>query len=149
MGCCMLLRKKVFAKVGFLSEDFFMYGEEDEWCWRVKHNGYETWYVAAAEVKHLNESSFAPNRMQQRVLARSKFYKNTNTLWCGSLICIIDLIYYATSIVSIVFKSMFSRASKSHLRLYINALIRESVLFKQIIMGLLASTSSPGSIEIR
>ncbi|CAF4927172.1 unnamed protein product [Rotaria sp. Silwood1] len=35
-GTVMILRREVVEKVGLLSESFFMYGEDMEWCWRIK-----------------------------------------------------------------------------------------------------------------
>jgi hypothetical protein len=63
-GCCLVLRKTAVYKIGSLSEDFFMYGEDLEWCFRAKQNGYEVWYVPTSVVKHLNQGSYFNNRSE-------------------------------------------------------------------------------------
>lgn len=39
VGAFLLVRKNVFPKTGLLDEDFFMYSEEIEWCYRLKKEG--------------------------------------------------------------------------------------------------------------
>ncbi len=39
-GCCLLVRDVVFDGAGFLDESFFMYGEDVEWCDRLRRFGY-------------------------------------------------------------------------------------------------------------
>jgi GT2 family glycosyltransferase len=39
-GTAMLARADVVKEVGPLSEKTFMYGEDMEWCWRMRRNGY-------------------------------------------------------------------------------------------------------------
>ena len=39
-GTAMLVRAAVIARVGMLSPTFFMYGEDIEWCWRMRRAGY-------------------------------------------------------------------------------------------------------------
>lgn len=34
-GCCMLIRREVFEKIGFFDDRFFMYGEENDFCLRA------------------------------------------------------------------------------------------------------------------
>jgi len=40
-GCCLLIKKRVFEKIGFFDEDFFMYGEDIDFCWRAKMSGFK------------------------------------------------------------------------------------------------------------
>jgi GT2 family glycosyltransferase len=44
MGAFLLIRKSVVDKIGLLDESFFMYGEDLDWCWRVKEAGFKVWY---------------------------------------------------------------------------------------------------------
>lgn len=37
LGACLLTRKSLVEKVGLLDEGFFMYMEEIDWCYRIKH----------------------------------------------------------------------------------------------------------------
>lgn len=51
-GCCMLIKKEVFEKVGFLSEDYFMYFEDVDFCVNIKNFGYKIWYNPKAIIYH-------------------------------------------------------------------------------------------------
>ena len=53
MGAYMMVRKSVIDKVGMLDEEFFMYGEDLDWCWRIKRSGHKIIYYPAAEITHV------------------------------------------------------------------------------------------------
>ncbi|MGE5297936.1 MAG: glycosyltransferase family 2 protein [Acidobacteriaceae bacterium] len=57
MGAYMLVPKKVVEKVGMLSEDYFMYGEDLDWCWRIKKAGYKIVYYPKASITHFKYGS--------------------------------------------------------------------------------------------
>jgi GT2 family glycosyltransferase len=52
MGAYFLVKREVIDKVGLLDEDFFMYGEDLDYCWRIKKAGYKIMYYPAAEITH-------------------------------------------------------------------------------------------------
>jgi GT2 family glycosyltransferase len=35
-ACCLLLQRRVFDRVGMMDEDYFVYGEDADFCWRMK-----------------------------------------------------------------------------------------------------------------
>jgi len=51
-GACMLMRKEALDSVGFLDENFFMYGEDIDLCYRVKKLGWKIYYIPDALVMH-------------------------------------------------------------------------------------------------
>ncbi len=52
VGAFLMIRRTVIDKIGLLDEDFFMYGEDLDWCWRVKEAGFKVWYYPAAQITH-------------------------------------------------------------------------------------------------
>ncbi len=56
-GAVLLFRKKVIEKAGLLDEELFMYGEEMEWCYRIKKAGYQIIYSPIISVFHHKGSS--------------------------------------------------------------------------------------------
>ena len=48
----MLTRKKIFDEVGLWDEDFFVYGEDVDFCWRVKKAGWRIVYVPGVKILH-------------------------------------------------------------------------------------------------
>ncbi len=51
-GACLLVRRAVMEQVGMFDEDFFMFYEEIEWCWRIRRAGWKVYYVPQARVVH-------------------------------------------------------------------------------------------------
>lgn len=56
-GACFLIKKEITKKIGFLDEEFFMYIEEMEFCFRAKKAGYKTYFYPAAKIFHLVRGS--------------------------------------------------------------------------------------------
>lgn len=48
----MLVKKEVFDRVGGWDEDFFVYGEDVDFCWRVKQAGIKIFYLPQFECLH-------------------------------------------------------------------------------------------------
>ncbi len=57
VGACMLLRASVIAEVGLLDEQFFMYGEDLDWCYRIKQYGWRIVYYPGVVVHHYKRAS--------------------------------------------------------------------------------------------
>lgn len=51
-GCCMLIKREVFEKIGFLDDDYFLYNEDVDFCARAKEAGYTIVVVPAARIYH-------------------------------------------------------------------------------------------------
>ncbi len=56
-GAFFLLRRKIIKEAGLLDENIFMYGEEVEWCLRIKKAGYQIIYFPDATITHLKGAS--------------------------------------------------------------------------------------------
>lgn len=61
-GACLTVRRSVIERVGLLDEEYFMYGEELDWCYRMKHNGLRIVFFPGAEVIHYGRSSSSSMR---------------------------------------------------------------------------------------
>ncbi len=57
VGACMLLRTSVIREVGLLDEQFFMYGEDLDWAYRIKHYGWRIVYYPAVYVMHYKRAA--------------------------------------------------------------------------------------------
>lgn len=51
-GCCMLIKKEVFKKVGFFDENFFLYYEDVDFCLRSKRKGFKTIIFPSLSIFH-------------------------------------------------------------------------------------------------
>jgi GT2 family glycosyltransferase len=57
MGACLLLKKEVLDQVGLLDEDYFIYSEEIDLCYRIQRAGWRLYWVPQAEVVHFGGQS--------------------------------------------------------------------------------------------
>jgi GT2 family glycosyltransferase len=58
-GCCMLVRKTAFEKVGGFGESFFMYTEDVDLSLKIKNAGFGVQYIGKGEVIHHGRKSSA------------------------------------------------------------------------------------------
>ncbi|MBA4372476.1 MAG: hypothetical protein C0402_06395 [Thermodesulfovibrio sp.] len=63
-GCCMLIRQAALESIGDFSEDYFMYFEEQDWCYRARKFGHQIWYHPAAGVIHYGSASPLDSRSE-------------------------------------------------------------------------------------
>lgn len=56
-GACLLTRREVIEKVGVLDENFFMYFEDVDWCYRMKKVGWKIYYAPQAKIIHFSGKS--------------------------------------------------------------------------------------------
>lgn len=57
VGAFMLVRQEAIQQVGLLDEDFFMYGEDIDWCYRIKQAGWENYYYPLTQITHYKGAS--------------------------------------------------------------------------------------------
>jgi N-acetylglucosaminyl-diphospho-decaprenol L-rhamnosyltransferase len=57
MGACMLLRRAAVEQVGYCDEDYFLFSEETDWCFRFREAGWEIVFFPGAECIHVRGAS--------------------------------------------------------------------------------------------
>jgi GT2 family glycosyltransferase len=57
MGAYIAVPRSVIDQVGLLDEQYFMYGEDLDWCWRIKHAGYKIVYYPKSAIVHYKYGS--------------------------------------------------------------------------------------------
>lgn len=80
-GCCMLIPVDVIKNIGILSEEYFLYFEDTDFCVKLKRNGYKIIYDPTAFMFHkvsassggLNSKIFIYYYTRGRFLFNSKF----------------------------------------------------------------------------
>ena len=77
----MLVRHKAYRDAGGMDETFFMYGEEAEWCWRLRQQGWAIGYCPESSFLHhggvsaeqcQDEMNLAMARSQLLLLQRTR-----------------------------------------------------------------------------
>lgn len=62
IGAFMLLRRETIDQVGLLDETFFMYGEDIDWCYRIKQRGWKVMYYPMTQIIHYKKASSRQRR---------------------------------------------------------------------------------------
>jgi GT2 family glycosyltransferase len=108
-GCCILLRGEAVKKVGGLSDDFFLYHEDAEWCYRAHRAGFQIWYYPRVSIIHKIGAS--------TIIYQPKIDKNSSKIYFQKTIgipklFIILFIELLSSTISLVFLAVTLRLSK-------------------------------------
>lgn len=74
VGAFMMVRREAIAKVGLLDEGFFMYGEDLDWCYRIKAVGWKVYYNPEVTVLHIKRAASARNPRAQVEFWRAMEY---------------------------------------------------------------------------
>lgn len=56
-GTAMIVRREAVEQAGLLSDKLFMYGEDIEWCWRIRRAGWKIGVCSAVKVFHQGSTS--------------------------------------------------------------------------------------------
>ena len=81
-GSCMFINKQCFNKIGKFDDNFFLYFEETEYCFRAKKMGYTTYQTNKSQVMSLGRSVEIKNKSEKENISYvliwhfiwSKFY---------------------------------------------------------------------------
>ena len=80
-GAFFMFKRSVVERIGMLREDFFMYAEDMEFCYRAKKEGFRVWYDPTVDLVHLYGkcSTTAVSKVDFQSLANvSAFFKETH-----------------------------------------------------------------------
>lgn len=112
MGAFMLMPRHVLNQVGLLDEDFFMYGEDIDLCYRIKEGGYKIMYYPEASIIHYKGGSSKKRRTKviydfhnAMWIFYKKHYIKTYSLWINSLVYVGIWAKYALEIGKNAMKS--------------------------------------------
>jgi len=76
MGSVLLVRREAADTVGLFDEDFFMFSEETDWCYRFRHAGWKVLFTPDAEFVHVGGASTRQNwnpMFQEQVRGHLRF----------------------------------------------------------------------------
>lgn len=65
VGAYMQVRKEAIDQVGLLDGNFFMYGEDLDWAYRIKEAGYKVWYYPKVVVRHIKRAASRQSQKAQ------------------------------------------------------------------------------------
>ena len=65
VGAYMQVRKEAIEKAGLLDGNFFMYGEDLDWAYRITQVGYKVWYYPKVIVHHVKRAASSQSKKAQ------------------------------------------------------------------------------------
>jgi len=71
-GACMMFRKDVFEDIGQFDEDFFLYFEDTDFCYRALKKQYKVVYNPGCKIVHYKRESFKNSNLSVNL----EFYKS-------------------------------------------------------------------------
>jgi GT2 family glycosyltransferase len=69
-GTAMIVRREAAERVGLPDEHFFLYGEDIDWCWRMRRAGWRVGYCSSVVVRHAESDTNLREYGQRDTLLR-------------------------------------------------------------------------------
>jgi GT2 family glycosyltransferase len=111
IGACMMARRVAIEQVGLLDEDYFLFLEETDWCYRMKKAGWKIYHVPQAEVYHFQGKSAEAERKRAKVeyyRSRYHFFKKNLGRWQWFILLIGLLIRLGCALLAMTVASLIS-----------------------------------------
>ena len=92
VGAFMMVRREAIAQAGLLDESYFMYGEDLDWAYHIKTNGWKIYYNPAVTVTHVKRAASRHSPKAQIEFYRAmdifyrKFYADSTPFWLHGLV---------------------------------------------------------------
>ncbi len=98
-GACLLVRRETIEDVGPLDENFFMYAEDADWCFRMKQRGWKIYLLPEVKVVHyVGQSSkemftkASPGRYKSTCYFFKKYYGKKGLMLLRILVIVVAII---------------------------------------------------------
>ena len=92
VGAFMMVRAEAIQQAGLMDETYFMYGEDLDWAYNIKQQGWKIYYNPAASVLHVKRAASSASEKAQIEFYRAmeifyrKHYAASTTFWLHWLI---------------------------------------------------------------
>lgn len=104
VGAFFLVRREIVAQVGLLDEDYFMYAEDIDWCYRIRQAGWKIMYNPTVSILHKKKQSGRSHFLRKRRVATEIYFHKYNWLFYkkhyarkyGPLLTLFVNAFYAT-----------------------------------------------------
>lgn len=134
----MIIRKEVINEVGYLDEQFFMFGEGPDWCKRIKSKNWEIVLLSKTPIIHFGGTTNKKTNLKMYLQSYKSTYllfKKTNYLI--SLFYRIMIIYiYVFKYIFIYFEKIFSKNAE-------NDKFSKLIYYKELIKFMLFKVDDP------
>ncbi len=81
VGAFFLVRREVVGEVGQLDEDYFMYGEDIDWAYRIRRAGWKIIYNPTVTILHKKKQSGRAHTLRKRRVTTEIYFHKYNWLF--------------------------------------------------------------------
>lgn len=81
VGAFFLVRSEVIREVGLLDEEYFMYGEDIDWAYRIRSRGWSIWFNPNVTILHKKKQSGRANILRKRRVTTEIYFHKYNWLF--------------------------------------------------------------------
>jgi GT2 family glycosyltransferase len=75
IGACLLTRREAIERIGMLDEDYFLFFEETDWCYRMKKAGWKVYHVPQSKIVHFQGKGAETRKREAKVeYYRSRYH---------------------------------------------------------------------------
>lgn len=85
-GACLMIKRSIFEDIGLFSNDYFMYSEDIDLCFKVQQCGWKNYFVPASVIVHHGGGSSTRSKVSafssvMMLESRWRFFRNNRTIW--------------------------------------------------------------------
>ena len=111
IGAFMIVRREAIERVGLLDEDYFLFLEETDWCYRMKKAGWKVYHLPQAEIYHFQGKSAGTEKKKAKVeyyRSRYHFFKKNRGDFQSFILLVGLLTRLAVELILITLASLFT-----------------------------------------
>jgi N-acetylglucosaminyl-diphospho-decaprenol L-rhamnosyltransferase len=73
-GACLFVRRAATEDAGLFDEDYFMFSEETDWCYRFRRAGWQVVFHPGAEVVHVGSATHGGRLYRENLRGQLRFF---------------------------------------------------------------------------
>ena len=133
-GVCFLIRREVVEKVGLLDEGYYMYAEEQDYCYRIQKAGWKILYCPIESIIHYKE----PDDTNKERVLRQYIYGRRNLVlflykhfgFCHALL--LAVLFFLSNSLKVVFSGVTGKDKSFYNSFFLSTLFSE---FRDVLRG--------------
>lgn len=107
-GAFMIVRKELIDQIGLMDDQFFMYSEEADWCYRAKKAGWKVYFYPGAEIIHYGGESTKQNSLKMFIELHKSHHKFISKYHGNFYLFLVKLVLISGLLIRIVlFSSLY------------------------------------------
>lgn len=113
-GVCWLIRREVIQNIGLLDEDYFMYGEEQDYCYRAEKAGWKIMYYPVESVVHYKnpEDKNISRTYRQYIYARRNIILFIRKHFGFLQALALAMLFFASNVLKVIFGEFTRKKEK-------------------------------------